>query len=138
VISGGERNRTVSIIKSRGMAHSNKVREFLLTKSGVQIVDLYLGQSGVLTGSMRALQEAKDFADAENRSVEETHLTAQLVGKRKFYEAQAASLKAELASVEAELLRALASSKARDSHFGIQRSRLEASLKKKSQKKGKR
>ncbi len=112
--AGGEYNRTVSIVKSRGMDHSNQVREFLVTKNGVKFINPYLGASGVLTGSLRLAQEAKDFADAHSRTEEVEHIKSQLDGKRKFYEAQAASLKAELISVEAELMKALAQSHLRN------------------------
>jgi circadian clock protein KaiC len=56
-----ERNRGISVIKSRGMNHSNQIREFLLTEQGVEIMDVYLGkQGGLLMGSARAAQEAKE------------------------------------------------------------------------------
>ena len=48
---GGERNRGLYVLKSRGMAPSNQIREFLLTDKGIDMVDVYLGQAGVLTGS---------------------------------------------------------------------------------------
>lgn len=105
--SGGERNRTVSIVKSRGMDHSNQVREFLLTKKGVRFVDVYLGSAGVLTGSMRLAQEAKDLAESHVRSQEVAHITAQLESVRKSYEANTSALNAQLESSEAELLKAL-------------------------------
>src|SRR5688572_20496012 len=54
---GGERNRALYVLKSRGMAHSNQVREFLITAKGVKLVDAYLGAAGVLTGSARLSQE---------------------------------------------------------------------------------
>ncbi|MGZ8994758.1 MAG: circadian clock protein KaiC, partial [Burkholderiaceae bacterium] len=60
--SGGERNRGLSILKSRGMTHSNQIREFLLTDHGVELRDVYVGASGVLTGSARLTQEAQDQA----------------------------------------------------------------------------
>jgi circadian clock protein KaiC len=56
----GERNRGLSISKSRGMAHSNQVREFLLTDRGIEIQNVYAGPEGVLTGSMRMAQEARE------------------------------------------------------------------------------
>ncbi|MCA9134091.1 MAG: circadian clock protein KaiC, partial [Planctomycetales bacterium] len=59
---GGERNRVMYILKSRGMAHSNQLREFLLTGQGVQLRDAYLGPEGVLTGSMRLAQEQREQA----------------------------------------------------------------------------
>jgi circadian clock protein KaiC len=65
--SEGERNRLLYILKSRGMAHSNQMREFQLTDEGIKLVDVYIGPGQVLTGSARMVQEAKDreqaFAD---------------------------------------------------------------------------
>ena len=60
--SGGERNRLMFILKSRGMAHSNQVREFLLTDTGIHFKDPYIGSGVVLTGSARMVQEAQDQA----------------------------------------------------------------------------
>lgn len=59
---GGERNRGLAVLKSRGMAHSNQIREFLLTDQGVELRDVYVGASGVLTGSARLTQVAQDQA----------------------------------------------------------------------------
>jgi circadian clock protein KaiC len=61
---GGERNRGIYVIKSRGTAHSNQVREFLLTDRGVELRDVYLGPDGVLIGSKRELQEGRERATA--------------------------------------------------------------------------
>ena len=61
---GGERNRGLYVLKSRGMKHSNQIREFLLTSEGIELQDVYLGSEGVLTGSMRAAQEAREKAAA--------------------------------------------------------------------------
>jgi circadian clock protein KaiC len=60
----GEHNRVLSVLKSRGMAHSNQVREFLLTDRGIELADVYVGPQGVLTGSARSAQEAKERIDA--------------------------------------------------------------------------
>jgi circadian clock protein KaiC len=60
--SGGERNRGLYVLKSRGMAHSNQVREFKLGKQGVELLDVYMGPSGALVGRARLLQEAKEKA----------------------------------------------------------------------------
>lgn len=59
---GGERNRALSILKSRGMPHSNQLREFLLTDQGFELLETYLGPEGVLTGSARLSQEAREKA----------------------------------------------------------------------------
>jgi circadian clock protein KaiC len=58
--SNGERNRSLTIVKSRGMAHSNQVREFLLTDHGIELRDVYTGPGGVLLGTARFNQEARD------------------------------------------------------------------------------
>jgi circadian clock protein KaiC len=59
----GEHNRVLYVLKSRGMAHSNQIREFLLTDEGIELADVYVGPQGVLTGSARQAQEAKEHAD---------------------------------------------------------------------------
>jgi circadian clock protein KaiC len=70
----GERNRGLYIMKSRGMAHSNQVREFLISSSGLQLVDIYLGPQGVLTGSARMqaqklqLKDDQDLKASEDRA----------------------------------------------------------------------
>jgi circadian clock protein KaiC len=64
----GERNRLLDIQKSRGMAHSNQVREFLMTDNGVELRDVYVGPSGVVTGSARVAQEAQDRELEMNQS----------------------------------------------------------------------
>lgn len=61
---GAERNRLLFILKSRGMAHSNQVREFRLSDQGIQLTDVYVGPGAVLTGSARLVQEGKDKAQA--------------------------------------------------------------------------
>ncbi len=71
VESGAERNRLLFILKSRGMAHSNQVREFILPDKGIQLKDVYIGPGAVLTGAARLVQEARDKAQAvsEQRSL---------------------------------------------------------------------
>ncbi|HVE82422.1 MAG TPA: circadian clock protein KaiC [Myxococcales bacterium] len=60
VRAGGERNRTIAVIKSRGMSHSNQATEYRITSRGLELMDTYLGPSGVLTGSARLAKEAED------------------------------------------------------------------------------
>ena len=62
--ANGEHNRQLYLLKSRGMAHSNQVREFILSSEGIKLRDAYVGPEGVLTGSARLAQEAKDKAAA--------------------------------------------------------------------------
>jgi circadian clock protein KaiC len=68
--AGGERNRGLYVLKSRGMKHSNQIREFLITPGGIELEDVYVGPGGVLTGSMRAAQEAREAAEAQLREQE--------------------------------------------------------------------
>jgi circadian clock protein KaiC len=63
---GGERNRGLYVLKSRGMQHSNQIREFVITPEGIELLDVYVGPEGVLTGSMRAAQEAREAAAARS------------------------------------------------------------------------
>jgi circadian clock protein KaiC len=101
--SNGERNRGINVVKSRGMAHSNQIREFLLTDRGIQIADIYIGPGGILTGSAKAVQEANDRADRETRQqiAERRRLNSER--KRQALEAQIAALRAEFDAEEAEV-----------------------------------
>ena len=100
---GGERNRGLYILKSRGMAHSNQIREFLLTDKGVDLIDVYVGPSGVLTGSARISQESqeRDIESAHQKEIERRKLNVET--KRKALEAQIASLRAQIQAEEQEL-----------------------------------
>jgi circadian clock protein KaiC len=99
---GGERNRCLNILKSRGMEHSNQIREFLLTGQGVELRDVYVGASGVLTGSARLAQEAQEKAGAllSAQTIERQQLS--LSRKQAALEAQVAALRAEFAAQEIE------------------------------------
>jgi circadian clock protein KaiC len=68
--SNGERNRVLYVLKSRGMAHSNQVREFRLTDHGIDLVDVYIGPGGVLTGTARLAQQARETAEGIARQAE--------------------------------------------------------------------
>ena len=92
---GGERNRGLSIIKSRGMAHSNQVRECLLTDHGVELCEVYVGAGGVLTGTARRAQEAQELALTLTRQQEIERKQIDLVASRRALEAQIAALRAE-------------------------------------------
>ena len=70
VETNGERNRLLFVLKSRGTAHSNQVREFVLTDHGVELVEVYVGAAGVLAGSARLAQEAAE-RDAELRKADD-------------------------------------------------------------------
>jgi circadian clock protein KaiC len=91
----GEHNRVLSVRKSRGMAHSNQVREFLITERGVELADVYVGPQGVLTGSARSAQEAKERSDAVSRQEDLEQRQANLDRQRQAVEAQVAVLWAD-------------------------------------------
>jgi circadian clock protein KaiC len=97
----GERNRALHILKSRGMAHSNQIREFLLTDQGIQLTDVYLGPDGVLTGSARLAQEAKEKATAVQRGLEIEMKRRELARRQHALEAQIAVLQLQF-QTEAE------------------------------------
>jgi circadian clock protein KaiC len=88
----GEHNRVLSVLKSRGMAHSNQVREFLLTDRGIELADVYVGPQGVLTGSARSGQEAKERTDAAKRQEDLEQRRSNLQRQRESVEAQVAGL----------------------------------------------
>jgi hypothetical protein len=100
--AGGERNRGLYVIKSRGMAHSNQVREFLITSRGVSLQQVYVGPDGVLTGSMRAQQEAKEAAAKLTRRQSIEIRQRELERKRALTRAQIAALEVEIEAAEAE------------------------------------
>jgi circadian clock protein KaiC len=88
----GEHNRLLSVLKSRGMAHSNQIREFLLTGQGIELADVYVGPAGVLTGSARQAQEAKERSDGTERAQDLQQRRVSLERRRESVEAQAAAL----------------------------------------------
>ena len=102
---GGERNRGLYIIKSRGMAHSNQVRECLLTDRGVELCEVYVGAGGVLTGSARLAQEAQELALKLTRKQEIERRQIELESKRRALDAQIAALRAEFDVREAEAMK---------------------------------
>ncbi len=101
----GERNRGLYILKSRGMPHSNQIREFTFSDRGLQISDVYLGPEGVLTGSSRLAQEAREQAAAVRRTEEGERTRRTLERKRAAMEAQIAALRADFEAEEEELRR---------------------------------
>jgi len=119
--AGGERNRGLYILKSRGMAHSNQIREFQLTDHGVELIDVYVGPGGVLTGSARLTQEAQEKAEQIARKQEMTRRQFELERKRNRLETQIAALRTEFDEQEAELLRAIEQDQNREAQLTTDR-----------------
>ena len=104
----GEHNRVLYVLKSRGMAHSNQIREFLLTNQGIELADVYVGPQGVLTGSARQAQEAKERSDGTERKEDLEQRRTNLERRRESVEAQTATLWREFED-EADIVRRLLS-----------------------------
>jgi circadian clock protein KaiC len=99
----GERNRGLHIQKSRGMAHSNQIREFLLSDKGVDLVDVYLGPDGVLTGTARLIQESLEISKALSRQQELQRQKREHERKRDALGASIAALRAEHENIDEAL-----------------------------------
>lgn len=98
----GERNRCIYVLKSRGMAHSNQVREFVISSEGIRLLPVYVGEGVVLTGSARLNQEARERSEAMRREQASQEKGRARERKRKAVEAQIVALRADLAADEAE------------------------------------
>lgn len=99
----GEHNRLLYVLKSRGTPHSNQIREFLLTENGIELADVYVGPQGVLTGSARQAQEAKERSDGTARIEDLQQRRVNLEQRRAAVEAQTAALWREFEN-EAEVV----------------------------------
>ncbi len=99
----GERNRLIYVLKSRGMNHSNQVREFLITSRGIRLVDVYLGNGQVFTGSARASQEEREHLERQLLTDESDRKRRDAARRKTVVEAQIAALRATLASEDEEL-----------------------------------
>lgn len=99
----GERNRGIFVIKSRGMPHSNQVREFVITNQGVKLLDINVGPTGILTGSARLAyqMQQKDKVMAKQQEMEKKD--RELARKRKILEASIENMRTEFESIEEEL-----------------------------------
>ena len=101
----GERNRVLYVLKARGMAHSNQVREFLISNRGIDLVDAYIGPSGVLTGASRVAQTAREKAEALASQHEAARRQRELKRKRAALERQIGGLRSEHEAGAEELRR---------------------------------
>jgi len=111
---GGERNRALYVLKSRGMEHSNQIREFVLTNDGLRLLDVYLGPEGVLTGSARVSQEGREKAVVTFRRQEQETRRRELERKRQIFEARMVMLRAEFEVEEETIQQSISESKLLD------------------------
>jgi circadian clock protein KaiC len=121
---GGERNRAMYVLKSRGMFHSNQIREFLLTDHGIELADVYLGAEGVLTGSARLTQEAREKAAAVQKQEEVEAKQRELERKREALEARIAALRKEFEAEQEESKRVIGQERARADALVADRERM--------------
>jgi circadian clock protein KaiC len=110
----GERNRALYVLKSRGMSHSNQVREFVLTDGGVDVLDVYVGPEGVLTGTSRVVQEAKEKAATLARQQDIARRERELERRRAALEARISKLRAEFEAEQDDLRRLIAEGQQRE------------------------
>jgi circadian clock protein KaiC len=121
---GGERNRGLYVLKSRGMAHSNQIREFKLTDHGIDLLDVYVGSEGVLTGSARLSQEIKDETEQASRQQDIVRKQIGLERRREAMEAQIVLLRSEFEAEEMETLRSIGIDKDRNKLIRLGTSRM--------------
>jgi len=126
---GGERNRGLYILKSRGMSHSNQIREFLLTDHGIELLDVYVGPEGVLTGSARLAQEAKNDSEQLMKQQEIERKQSGIELKRAAMEAQIVVLKSEFKEEESKTLKQIQMEKATTRRFSENRKKMATSRK---------
>jgi circadian clock protein KaiC len=103
----GERTRVMYILKSRGMAHSNQVREFIITSKGIDLTDVYVGAGMVYTGASRIVQENKDTAETFALQQETERLRMELDRNRKIMEGKIDEIRTGYESKEQELKSAI-------------------------------
>ncbi len=99
----GERNRGIFIIKSRGMGHSNQVREFVITGKGINLLDVELGPNGILTGRARRSHELNKKVSKIQLQSELERKDREIARKRKTLEANIEALRNEFETVQEEL-----------------------------------
>ncbi len=104
----GEFNRELYLLKARGIAHSNQVREFVMSGSGIHLLPPYLGENGALTGSARRFAEAQARRDEVERGAEVAAVEERIAQRRRKVQAQIEALQADLEADEIELKRRLA------------------------------
>ena len=124
---GGERNRGLYVLKSRGMLHSNQIREFTLSDHGIELRDAYVGPAGVLTGSARLSQEAQERSGRLRRHQEIMRKQTELVSQRAAMEAQVVAVRAEFAALEAAALAVIGRADVSEERLNLDRDEMASS-----------
>jgi circadian clock protein KaiC len=110
------------ILKSRGMSHSKQMREYQLSDTGIHFVNVYAGSEGVLTGTARLAQEARERQAGKTRQHEIDKMHRELTRKREAAERRIAELRDDLAREEDEVQRIIGQEEAREATLGADRS----------------
>lgn len=125
--ANGERNRVLYLLKSRGMNHSNQLREYRLTDRGIELIEAYVGPAGVLTGAARLAQEAREREDALQRRQATERRRREVARKRAVAERQIAEMKAAIEAEEAEVATLIEQEEAREAMLGTDRAAMAVS-----------
>jgi circadian clock protein KaiC len=125
----GERNRLIHVLKARGLAHSNQVREFIITSQGLRLIPPYLGPAGVLTGSARLSQEANEAAERLQAAEEMQRQKMTLAHRRRTIEGQIAALRAGFKAEQEEFSRTAAARRLQEDRVASERAAMARSRK---------
>jgi len=117
----GERNRGLYVLKSRGTAHSNQIREFVLSDTGVEVVPVVIGAEGLLTGSARIAAESAERVSAESMSLESEELARALERRRETVDEHVATLRDDFAAEERLTQRLITASEQRQEALRLDR-----------------
>jgi circadian clock protein KaiC len=120
----GERNRGLYVLKSRGMGHSNQIRELLITKEGLRLNDVYVGPGGVLTGTARVTQEAAETAEAMLRTKKIERLRRELERKENTMNLRIKEIINDFDVEKEEIEQAISEAKAKEKVFEKNRDKL--------------
>ena len=123
--ANGERNRVLYLLKSRGMSHSKQLREYQLTDRGIVLIEAYVGPDGVLTGTARLAQEARE-RESELARQQATELRRREVARKRAaaVEREMAEMRAAIDAEEAEVATLIEQEEARETTFGADRHRM--------------
>ncbi|MDB5696596.1 MAG: KaiC 1 [Sphingomonas bacterium] len=119
--ANGERNSVLYLLKSRGMSHSNQIREYAITDDGVKLIGAYVGPAGVLTGSARETQEALERDEWLQRRQDSDRRRRDFALKRAASERQMLEIRAALAAEEAEIERLVEQAEGREQRIDADR-----------------
>lgn len=124
--ANGEMNRVLHVIKARGMSHSHQVREYRMTDTGIQLIEPYIGSEGVLTGTARMTQVAREQSERLRRTQDAERRRRDLIRRRESVERQIAEMLAALESEEEEARRLLGEHDAREGLLEADRAEIAA------------